>query len=386
MPSPHSVAAAAALAVSAVLSAQAPPTPVRVAPITQETLAPRRELTGELRVRSRAKVAAIEPGRIAEIAFELGQRVTAGDVLVRVDDRRLQRDLAQLEAELAMRRAQIGIEEAQATTSAADVLAYRAAESSRKGSVADMTLRAAERDAAIATARVLVAQSEVARTEATLERLRIQLEDTTIKAPFDGFVVERHVEPGEWLAIGAPVAVLVSSGTLEAWIEVPETASADALRGDADVMVRVDALGVQLAPKSLRVVPDVDPRSRRFRLIATLEPGAHALLPGMSIVAELPGGTPRPMLRVPTDAINNDAGGSFVWLSASRPDGSTLAMPVTVRVAWKREGFAYVEAEGLTEGAMVVVEGNERLRPMTPIQPMPATGAAPRKPAQGAGR
>ncbi len=357
---------------------QVPPTPVKTAPVTAESTQSRLALTGELRARSRARVAAIEGGRVEAIHFDEAQAIRAGETLVSIDGRRLRSELAQAEAELGVRDAQLAIERATAQTAQKDLEAYRSAEASRKGSVAEMTLRWAERDAGIAAARVLVAEREVLRSAAGIERLRISIGDLVVTAPFDGVVLERLVEPGEWLAPGAAVAVLASRGAIEAWIEVPESASASAVRDDAGLAVRIDALDLVVKPVAVRAVPDVDPRSRRFRLIATLEPGDAELLPGMSVTAEIPTGAPQSMLRVPTDALVRDAGGDFVWLAAARPDGTTMAMPVTVKVRFKREGFAFVEAPGLQDGAMVVVEGNERLRPMTIIQALDAAPAGGR--------
>jgi RND family efflux transporter MFP subunit len=357
-----------------------PPTPVKTAAVHAESTQARLALTGELRARSRARVAAIEGGRVDSIHFDEAQPIRAGETLVTIDGRRLRNELAQAEAELAVRKAQLEIEGATEATARQDLAAYRAAEAARKGSVADMTLRRSERDAGVAAARVLVAERELARSETAIERLRLAIGDLVVTAPFDGVVLERLVEPGEWLAPGAAVAVLVSRGTLEAWVEVPESASANALRKSTDLAVRIDALDLTLKPLEVRAVPDVDPRSRRFRLIATLEPGDAELLPGMSVTVEIPTGAPQPMLRVPTDALVRDAGGDFVWLAASRPDGTTMAMPVTVRLRFKSGAYAFVDAPGLGDGARVVVEGNERLRPMTIITALDAApGAAERR-------
>ncbi|MFO1052593.1 MAG: efflux RND transporter periplasmic adaptor subunit [Planctomycetota bacterium] len=363
------------LLLPALAPAQEPPTPVHVQPVQREVREPKREVIGELRSKSRALVAAIEPGKVVEIGFRDGEAVKQGQMLARVDDRRLREDVVRTEADLKVKRAQIEIERTQARTTAADLEAWRAAEAARKGSVSELALRGAERDAAVAAARLQVAEADVARSEADLERLRIQLEDTVIRAPFDGAVVERRVQPGEWLAAGAAVAVVVEGGALEAWVEVPETLAAGALGDGTDIAIRIDAVGMQVKPASLRVIPDVDPRSRRFKLVATLD-GAHPqLLPGMSVIAELPGGTPRAMIKVPVDALVRDAGGTFVYKVITPPQSPPLAQPVTVRIAFRRDGFAFLDADTLAESDQVVVEGNERLRPMAPIAPLPPAGA-----------
>src|SRR5690606_5133777 len=180
---------------------------------------------------------------------------------------------------LGVRRAQVEIERAELRTAEEDLAAYRAAEASRTGSISTIVLRGAERDVAVATARVAVAEAEVVAAAAAVERLTICLGDVEVRAPFDGVGVSKQVEVGEWVDPGAGVAVLVSSGPIEAWIGVHESFSRAALGDPGEIRVRIDALDLQLPPVAVRTIADVDPRSRRFLWIATLEPGEHPLLP-----------------------------------------------------------------------------------------------------------
>ncbi|MBK8980141.1 MAG: efflux RND transporter periplasmic adaptor subunit [Planctomycetes bacterium] len=391
--------AALSFSAFAALRAQAPGAPiVRVGTVTVEATAARRQVTGNLRAMSRAQVAATEAGRVVEVLVRESAPVETGAVLARLDDRRARMDLAEAEAELASAVADVDIRRTEARAAGEDLEAYRAAEREVKGSVSAITLRAAERDARVAEARVTAAGRAVARLEARVERLRIVVDDLEIRAPFTGRVVSRDVEPGEWLAAGSPVCTLVSTGAIDAWLEVPEEFASAMQTRAADVRVTVDALGLTLPARELRAIPDFDPRTRRFTLIATLDPtdvkdpateldpprevgtagatddasrdvrtAAARIAPGMSVTATIPTGDRVELASIPSDALMRDGAGYFVHRVVDRPDGSTIAMPLTVQLAWLDGPRVWVEPRGLQSGDRVVVEGNERLRPMTPV-------------------
>src|SRR5690606_31120163 len=161
------------------------------------------------------------------------------------------------------------------------------------------------------------------------------------------------------------ICTLVSTGPIEAWLEVPEQIPHAAVIASPDLEVRIDSTDVRLSPTKVRVLPDVDLRARRYTVIADLHPGDHALAPGMSITAQIPVGGQVTRLRVPTDAVLRDAGGSYVYKLLKQPAGGALVMQVPVQAAFATGPYLYLTAPGLAAGDQVVVEGNERLRPMT---------------------
>ena len=368
MPPCHRLLAALLAFAAASAPAQQPPAPVKVATVTREVVRPVRSVPGTLRARQRAAVAAVESGRVVEVGFDEGDAVEAGAILAKVDDRLLRQDLDAARSVLGVRRAQIEIENAQLRTAEEDLAAYRAAEESRTGSISTIVLRGAERDVAVATARVAVAEAEVVAAAASVERLMIRLGDTEVRAPFDGIVVSKQIEVGEWLDPGASVAELVSSGPIEAWIDVHESVSQAALAADrTEIGVRIDALDLLLQPTAVRTIPDVDPRSRRFRWIATLESTDPPLLPGMAVTAELPGDEPREMIRIPADAVLHDGTTYYLYTVVEAAGAGSIASPATIRPQIRRGGFVYVDANDVSPDARVVIEGNERLRPMMPV-------------------
>lgn len=353
-----------------------PPPAVRVAPVVLETVQERRQVTGNLRAASRARVAAPESGRIVAVEFDESKAVKEGDVLARIDDRRLQLDLAQAEADVEVSRAELEIRKIEARTATEDLNSYRAAAESVKGSVSALTVRAAERDAEVAASRVSVAERGLDRLRTRVDRLKIQLEDTIVRAPFDGRIVTRSVEPGEWVNAGDPVCTLVSTGRIEAWLEIPEQYSYSVLAETIDLEVRIETLETQMRVVSTRVVPDIEPRSRRYFLIADLDPGDTPLAPGMSVTAAVPSGRSAERVRVPTDAVMRDGGGYFLYKVVANGEGHNV-IPVSVTPEFAERDGVYLSTLELTTGDRVVVEGNERLRPMSPIRITETQGAGP---------
>ena len=140
--------------------------------------------------------------------------------------------------------------------------------------------------------------------------------------------------------------------------------------------VAIETLDTRVTAVHTRVIPDIDPRSRRYVLIATLPASELPLAPGMSVTAALPTGAEAELVRMPSDALMRDGGGYFVYRVLERPQQGMVVAPVTVQLRYGEDESIWVAAPDLQNGDRVVVEGNERLRPMQPIQ-ITGPGAEP---------
>lgn len=343
-----------------------------MAPVERAEVEQRREMTGNLRAKRRSRVATVEPGRVVAVEFDEAQQVSEGDVLVRIDDRRLREDLAQAEAQIAVAEAAVTEQQAQLQRAQADLEAREAAAEQTRGAVSDIELRQARTTAAVAEAQLNAAQKQLAAAQTRLSRINVQLQDVVIRAPFDGTVLSRSAELGEYLSAGAVVGEIASDDIFEAVVEVPEGFDYSAL-DSADpsaVTVTVDTHGLELTPLSLRVVPDVDPRSRRFALVADVKaPGTERrLAAGMSVTASVPMQSSVSRLTVPYNALRRDGAGTFVFLVVPGQAGQS-AVPIGVDVLFRTGARAVIEDHPqLREGTNVVIEGGERLRPGQPVQ------------------
>jgi RND family efflux transporter MFP subunit len=350
-----------------------PASVVKVASVELETVGLRREVPGDLRAKQRSAVATVEAGRVIEVRFDEADVVAEGDVLVVLDDRRLREDLSAAEAEVAVAEAAVRRREAEATQLREEADAQQAASRNMPGSVSQIALRQAQTAADVADAEVNAAQKQLAAARTRVDRVNVQLEDVAVKAPFDGVILERVAEVGEFLQAGASVATLSSTGTFEAVIEVPESIGLSLITaaGPEDVSILVSTTGLRLVPVALRVVPELDARSRRYTVVADVfsDDPSRPLASGMSVTATLPASGEVERLVVPVDAIQRDPAGDYVRMIVPGQFGQS-AVPVGVKVQFRLGDRAVLsENPQLRPGVSVVVEGGERLRPGMPVDP-----------------
>lgn len=221
----------------------------------------------------------------------------------------------------------------------------------------------AKRLIGVAQARVEAALRAVAEGEREVELLSIRLEDMTVRAPYDARVVERHVDAGEWIEPGESIVTLVSTGTIEARLEVPERYAEPVARHADRIYVEVAGMGQTLPSTEVRVIPDVDPRARTFRVVLTLDNGEGALSPGMSVSAWIPTTEESERLTLPKNAIIRSGREAYVFRTAADDEGRTVAAQTPVSVLFDWGDRVAVSSEGLRAGDLVVTEGNERLMP-----------------------
>jgi len=218
---------------------------LRFAPISVETHKVERGVivaevmgTGTLEARVEATISPKISGRIAEVQVDQGERVSAGDLLVRLDDEELQQQVAIAQANVEAARAAIERLKIDKTRTTA---VYEQAEKSHARTQALIQQKAASSDAldkaseGLAVAVADVSRSEAAITEGqkalvsaekTLQYHDARLQDTKIHAPFDGLIVKRNREPGDVVVPGSAMLTLISTDELwiRAWVDETEMA------------------------------------------------------------------------------------------------------------------------------------------------------------------
>jgi len=391
-PRPHSPLlrlAAVALAAwpAAAATAQGPPPSlVRTAEVVEQELRPRRTVSGELRSPRESLLASIEPGIVEAVFVREGEAVAAGTVIARIDGDRMALDRAVLESEFDAARSDLVEREAELRQARRDL---DLVEESRRASAANIReeLDATSR-AEIGEARVEQARRRLAVYESRLALLDRRLADLSIRAPFDGVVVRRAAEAGQWLAAGGEVALLVEVDRLEAWLALPQSVAetwAPLVRAAEDgpspgpVVLRVDATGETVPLGRVRIVPAVDRRGRTFAAIAEVENPAGTLLPGMSATAYLPVGPTQPYLTVPKNALLATERGARVWVLRPGPGSHAVAVPVAVEAVFPTGDAWAIRTAELRAGDQVVVEGNERLMPGAPVIPIDPETTGPQR-------
>lgn len=253
--------------------------------------------TGTLAARREMPVGVVgEGGQVAAVLVEAGDWVKAGQVLARVERSVQSQQRESLAAQLEVARAdarlaQNDLDRAQALVSRGFI------------SKADLDRKTATRDAAVA--RVNVAAAQLNEQQARIGRL-------DIRAPAAGLVLTRDVEPGQVIGGGSGVLFqLAKAGEMELLAKVSE---GDLARLSVGVNARVTPVGGTQSYEGQvwQVSPVIDPQSRQglARIALSYAPD---LRPGGFASAEIVSGTAKaPVL--PESALQNDGGGSFVYV------------------------------------------------------------------------
>ena len=214
------------------------PIPVDVHTVERGTIIAEVMGTGTLEARMEATVSPKISGRIAEVLVDQGERVKAGDILVRLDDEELQQQVAIAEANVEAANAAIDrlkidktrtnavFEQADKSHERTQALAKQNAVSSDEIDKVSTALAVAVADVSRAEAAIAEGQKELISAQKTLQYHRARLHDTKIHAPFDGLIVKRNREPGDVVMPGTGMLTLISTDELwiRAWVDETEMA------------------------------------------------------------------------------------------------------------------------------------------------------------------
>ncbi|MFW6242271.1 MAG: efflux RND transporter periplasmic adaptor subunit [Thermodesulfobacteriota bacterium] len=117
-------------------------------------------------------------------------------------------------------------------------------------------------------------------TWADVQIYKRQIAQSTIRAPFSGMVVRRHVEAHEWVTAGQPVLDMVNLARIRAVANLPASVAARLRAGDTHTLYIHD-LEAEIKGTVDAVAPEVDERSNTAQVIWSVEAGGRRLLPGM---------------------------------------------------------------------------------------------------------
>lgn len=344
--------------------------PVYVEALVESTAQESERVIGSLRARATSQMAAREEGVLLELNVREADRVKKGDVLARQDTRRREAERLQMVADRAMARATLLERTANLEQAELDLQALITA--SKSGAVSERELRAARTQVSTGKALVEAAKQSIASFDASIALADIRIADAVVRAPFDAYITARHTEIGQWTQPGDPLVTLVSTGSLEAWLELPERMIGRYDPSVPRVDLRTEASGTALQGTLPRSIPMVNERSRTFHLVLDVSEAAvqaHGLQPGMSISGVVPVGKAQSRLLVAKNGVVRRGPSSLVVIVGE--DGLAQHVPVQILFATGDQfAIAPLSPDALSAGQLIIVEGNERLFPGTPVQPI----------------
>lgn len=326
-----------------------PPMPVEAVPVRVGAMARTITAVGSLLSNESVVIRPEVAGRISDIAFKEGQRVTRGTVLIRLDDMVAKATLAQAQASIAFDKAELA---------RAEELLRQAAGPARN------------RDQAAA---------KLLADQATVQLAQAQLEKLTIAAPFDGVLGLRKVSVGDYVSAGKDIVNLEAIDTLKLDFRVPE-AYLPAVRVGQALAVSVDAFGGRKFEGEVYAIdPLIDVNGRALAVRARIANADGALRPGLFARVALTLTVDPNAVLVPEQAVVAFGTDQFVFKVV---EGKVAQ--VRVKLGDRRNAEVEI-VEGLKPQDVVVTAGQLKIRDGAPVMvidptkppPGPQAGAKP---------
>ena len=304
--------------------------------------------TGTLQPENHAGLRALVEGTIEKFPVEIGDRVEKGQILFQV---RL------VDYELRVRQARSAIRVAEATEQTYRVSVddakrekLRMENLHKEGSATEQMQDRARTEYERALALREQAKSMVVQARVGLDTARQALDDCTVTAPYTGFVTGKFREQGEYVRRGEVIVEVMDLSTLEAEVALPERYFEGVSPG-APVPIEVGSVAMQVKGEVVAVNPKIDPQTRTFLIKVRVDNPEGRLKAGLFCSGLLSLPSTKGGIAVPSAALLNDEGRSFVWVAES---GKVQRRVIQVGV--NAEGFVQV-TDGLQTGEKVVVEG-----------------------------
>jgi membrane fusion protein (multidrug efflux system) len=334
---------------------QPPPDAVTTIVATQETWPVTIAAIGTVSAVQGVTVSADLPGVVDRIAFESGRTVQQGEVLVQLDTRQEQAQLAAAEAQLELAR--LNFER-------------------MKGLVEQDAVSRAEFDSAAAGHK---------QAEARVHEIRATIDRKTIRAPFSGVLGIRQANLGQYLNAGEAIVPLQSLNPIYVNFGIPQQQAGSARRGSVVHVSADQAAGRTLTGRVTAINSIVDETTRNVQVQATLENPGGVLRPGMFVQTALNQGATAAVVTLPASAINYAPYGDSVFVVTDLKDanGRTYrgVRQQVVKLGSAR-GDQIAVVSGINPGEEIVTSGAFKLRNGAPVRVnnkvQPANNPAPK--------
>lgn len=358
--------------------AAAGPLTVELAEVARASVAQQLLVVGNLIGDASVAVVPRAAGRLEAIDVRLGDPVRRGQHIAKIEDHELQEQLKQQEAALEVSRATIRQREADLRL--AETNAERSRSLFARQLLPRQTLDDTEARLQSAQAQLDLARAQNTQSEARLDELKINLANTTITSPVNGFVARRAADPGAFVSPNAPVVDVVDIGRVRLVANIVERDLRQVGVGDT-ARVQVDAFpGETFVGRIARLSPVLDPSTRTAPMEIEIANPGYRLKPGMYARVTITIDARKDALVVPTNAVVDSNGRRGVFVMAE--DETVTFRPVRVGI---EESDVIEILEGAAEGDRVVTTGAAALRDGDRVLPAGEPGGRARGQAAAAG-
>jgi HlyD family secretion protein len=335
--------------------------------------------TGTLKGLDSVDVGAQISGKLTKINVDFNDHVTAGEILAEIDPVQLQSRVDQSNAQVNAAEASLVL--AKATLAQNKAQYARSLDLSQKGLISSKDLDAAKADADRAAASISSAMAQATLARASLKDAQTSLSYAVIRAPIDGIVLSRLVEPGQTVAatMSAPVLFTLARDLtqLRLYVDIDEADVGKVKEGQAATFL-VDAWSEHaFVSKVLSVhnLPTTGQTVVTYQAVLSVDNTALLLRPGMTATATITTDQRKGVLLVPNAALRfsppakaSNSGSSIPFLGGGMPGGppkvggggrQKTAANKKIITSADSQGLLYVLQDNIPKRTVVAIAGTD---------------------------
>lgn len=350
-----------------VAEAESPQRPVIVEAVETEEIRKELEISGNVKPSQMVRAGFKVEGLIEHSYVEAGDRVEAGQRLMRLEtqDYDLNVDATLAKYEALRRKADSAIpskiNQAQAQLDYIEAQYQRMTTLHEQGVVSSKDLEEVETKYTVAQNQYQeamdaydITEKELRQVERALDLAQSKLEDTVLTSPIAGTVLKTTFEAGETIAPGHPAVILGVLDTMEVEIGVPDTIISRIAIGES-VSVYLYGLDQEVEGKITNIDPMADQKTRTFGVQIEIDNSQGQIRPGMLAKVSLASSEVSAIM-VPVNCVNNLPEASFLFVY--KEDGTVEQRTVELGEIY---GDRIQVLGGLEEGEEVVIDGQYQL-------------------------
>jgi|CZKU01.1.fsa_nt_gi RND family efflux transporter MFP subunit len=205
------------------------------------------------------------------------------------------------------------------------------------------------------TAVSMTEAAQLLETKANVVKTSLDVGDCVLRAPFDGEIGTRSVDPGAFVHPGAAIVSVVDRDTMRVTVDASEK-DLEALAPSTMAQIDVLATGTHLSAPISRRAPRVDPKTRTIHFEIDVPDPARQYPVGATAIVHVEVGKPVPATEVPIYAATQDEGKAKLFV-VDHDIAHAKTLPVTGEVG----GAVYFAVSALPAGSLVVTEGRALL-------------------------
>jgi membrane fusion protein, multidrug efflux system len=338
---------------SAYIDAAEKKVPVRVAAVDRIPLQQTITLPGEILSQRVSNLSSRVDAMVQSVNVEEGDKVKAGQTLIKLDD-----ELARID----LMRATAAVEEARVQLAESQRQSRELANLISDKFIAKTAFEAAE-------AKVNSNKAVLKRLQAEQQRFRELLDRHVIKAPYGGVISAKLVEAGQWVKVGNTVLTLTDNYQLRARVFVPQRIYTQ-IQPNNPVQITTDTRpGIILNATISAIIPVADSQSHQFPVHINLLNQHQQWAPGMTVSVSLATDqTNGAVLTVPRDALIIQPDQNEIVWKIRQLDKTHSVQRIPVHSVQTIGDRVQIETPDLVAGDQVVIRGNEILKQDQPVR------------------